>query len=194
MIALTFDGGSGAQGLPSILDTLRTEGVPATFFLTGRWVQANTRSTQALASSYPIGNHSMTHPEFTTLSPSAARREISETSALIRSVTGTTPSLFRFPYGGRDAEAIALVNDQCLLPIRWTVDSLGWKGTSGGMSVAAVRTRVVDRASPGGIVLMHLGANPDDGTTLDADALPGIIRDLRAEGYRFITVAEAFGR
>ena len=29
---------------------------------------------------------------------------------------------------------------------------------------------------------MHLGSNPDDGTTLDAAALPAIITGLRARG------------
>ncbi len=35
---------------------------------------------------------------------------------------------------------------------------------------------------------MHVGANPDDGTTLDADALPGVIAGLRGAGYGFTTV------
>ena len=132
----------------------------------------------------------MTHPEFTTLSSSQIRTELTTTSTLIASVTGSTPRLFRFPFGDRDARTITLVNGQCLLPIRWSVDSLGWKGTSGGMTVSSVRERVVTRVGPGGIVLMHLGANPDDGTTLDAAALPGIIADLRSAGYRFVTVPE----
>lgn len=190
VVALTFDGGSGAEGLASITATLKKEGVPATFFLTGRWVQAHPDETRTLASRYPIGNHSMTHPEFTTLSSSQIRTELTTTSTLIASVTGSTPRLFRFPFGDRDARTITLVNGQCLLPIRWSVDSLGWKGTSGGMTVSSVRERVVTRVGPGGIVLMHLGANPDDGTTLDAAALPGIIADLRSAGYRFVTVPE----
>ena len=77
------------------------------------------------------------------------------------------------------------------MPFRWTVDSLGWKGTSGGMSVDAVHDRVLAAARPGAIVLMHVGANPTDGTTLDADALPAVIRDLRAAGYRFVTLEAA---
>ena len=44
--------------------------------------------------------------------------------------------------------------------IWWTVDTLGWKG------------------------------NPDDGSTLDADALPTLITELRARGYSFVTVAQ----
>lgn len=35
---------------------------------------------------------------------------------------------------------------------------------------------------------MHLGANPDDGTTLDADALPDVISGLRSLGYSVVTL------
>lgn len=45
--------------------------------------------------------------------------------------------------------------------------------------------RVLSTAAPGQIVLMHVGANPDDGTTLDAAALPQVIEGLRARGYEF---------
>jgi peptidoglycan/xylan/chitin deacetylase (PgdA/CDA1 family) len=43
-------------------------------------------------------------------------------------------------------------------------------------------------ARPGEIVLMHVGSNPDDHTTYDADALPQVISGLRAEGYLFVTL------
>jgi peptidoglycan/xylan/chitin deacetylase (PgdA/CDA1 family) len=70
------------------------------------------------------------------------------------------------------------------------VDTLGWKGTSGGLSAAQVRNRVLSLAQAGQIVLMHLGANPVDGTTLDADALAGVITGLKDRGYSFVTVDE----
>jgi hypothetical protein len=35
---------------------------------------------------------------------------------------------------------------------------------------------------------MHVGANPDDGTTFDADALPRLITRIRTAGYGFTTV------
>lgn len=40
----------------------------------------------------------------------------------------------------------------------------------------------------GAIVLMHVGSNPDDGTTFDANALPRIIDELRAQGYTLVTL------
>ena len=72
--------------------------------------------------------------------------------------------------------------------VGWTTDSLGWQGTSGGMTAATVVARVLASRQPGQIVLMHVGANPDDGTTLDADALPRVIAGLRAAGYGFTTL------
>jgi peptidoglycan/xylan/chitin deacetylase (PgdA/CDA1 family) len=57
------------------------------------------------------------------------------------------------------------------------------------MTAAKVLDRVVDGAQPGEVVLMHVGSNPDDHTTLDADALPRMIRSLRAKGYSFVRLS-----
>ena len=57
--------------------------------------------------------------------------------------------------------------------------------------------QVIDRtlgaARAGEIVLMHVGSNPDDHTTLDAQALPAIIAGLRARGYHFVTLDALLG-
>jgi len=96
--------------------------------------------------------------------------------------------VFRFPYGARDARTIALVNDLGYGSIRWTVDTLGWKGVEGEQTVESVRARVLSALRPGAIILMHVGAAPD-GSTLDADALPSIIASIRARRYRLVDVA-----
>ena len=189
VMALTFDAGSANGGVDKVLQTLQSTGTPATFFLTGAFAQKYPAGAQRIATAYPIGNHSQTHPDFTTLSDDAVRGEIQTARANIMAATGVDPRpYFRFPFGAVDARVIGLVNEQCMVPFRWTTDSLGWKGTSGGMNVDSVRARVVNGARPGGVVLFHVGANPNDGSTLDADALPGIIADLSAQGYRFVTL------
>jgi peptidoglycan/xylan/chitin deacetylase (PgdA/CDA1 family) len=53
---------------------------------------------------------------------------------------------------------------------------------------ANLAARLQQTAQPGEIVLMHVGSHPDDGSTLDADALPEIIAQLRAAGYAFVTL------
>ncbi len=189
VIALTFDAGSANTGVDRILSTLSSTGTPATFFLTGSFAQKYPGDSRTIASRYPIGNHSQTHPDLTTLTDDAVRGEIETARANIIAATGQDPRpYFRFPFGAVDSRVIRIVNQQCMVPFRWTTDSLGWKGTSGGMSVDAVAGRVISGARPGGVVLMHVGSNPKDGTTLDADALPRIIAELSAQGYRFVTL------
>jgi peptidoglycan/xylan/chitin deacetylase (PgdA/CDA1 family) len=191
IIALTFDAGSTNAGVSSILSTLASQHVPATFFLTGNFVSTFPSDARRIADGgYRLGNHSVTHPHFTDLTDAQIRAQLSGAAATIRATTGRSPApFFRFPYGDRDTRTIATVNAAGYLPIRWTVDSLGWQGTmSGTRSAAFVRDRVLAAATPGGIVLMHVGANPDDHSTLDADALPGIISGLRAMGYEFVTL------
>jgi peptidoglycan/xylan/chitin deacetylase (PgdA/CDA1 family) len=192
VVALTFDAGANADALPAILRTLRAERVPATFFLTGTWVQHYPDHTGQLAASYPVGNHTFTHPDLTTLPDAEVLREIEHAAAAIQAVTEQDPRpLFRFPFGARDRRTIGLVNGLGYGSIRWTVDSLGWKGTSGGMDAAAVADRVVAALRPGAIVLMHVGSHPEDGSMLDAEALPQVIARIRAAGYTFVTVREA---
>lgn len=189
VVALTFDGGGDDGGAAAILATLRCSGVPASFFVTGRFVTAYPTLVADLATVGPVGNHSWDHPHFPTLTDTQVASQLDRTRSAIIAATGKDPiPFFRFPFGDSDGRTRTLVGAQGYQAVGWTVDSLGWKGTSGGMTASKVVDRVVSAARPGEIVLMHLGANPDDHTTLDADALPQIIERLRATGYRFVTL------
>lgn len=190
LVALTFDAGAHADGVPSIPATQRHDHVKATFFLTGHFVQDYPVKSKRLAARDLVGNHTMTHPDLTTLPDKRIRAQVRAAEDIIASTTGQDPRrFFRFPFGARNDHVIALLNQMCYVPFRWTVDSLGWKGTSGGQSVATVVSRVVNAAKPGAIVLMHVGSNPNDGTTLDADALPQIITKLHSLGYQFVRLS-----
>jgi peptidoglycan/xylan/chitin deacetylase (PgdA/CDA1 family) len=189
VVALTFDAGANANGVPSILATLAGRQVPGTFFLTGAFVDAFPTASRQIAAAYPIGNHTQNHKDLTQLTTAGVQTEIRTGAASIQRVTGVNPRpYFRFPYGAVNARIIATVNAECYVPFRWTVDSWGWKGTAGGMSADEVQRRVVGALRPGTIVLMHVGSNPDDGTTFDANALPRIIDAIRAQGYTFVTL------
>ncbi len=191
VVALTFDAGANADGVASILATLAQYHVRATFFLTGSFVRSFPDQCRAIvAAGHRTGNHSVDHPHFTDLTDAQIRSQLSTAAASVRATTGADPApFFRFPYGDRDARTIATVNAAGYLPVRWTVDSLGWQGTmSGSRDASFVVQRVVAAAGPGEIVLMHVGSNPDDHSTLDAAALPAVIVQLRADGYGFVTL------
>jgi peptidoglycan/xylan/chitin deacetylase (PgdA/CDA1 family) len=194
VVALTFDGAWSSAGVASIRATLQRNNAVASFFLVGDFARLFPVHANLLATSgYRIGNHSDDHPDFTTIDDATARAEVTNARTAIFNANGAEPrSLFRFPYGAYNASKVTLLNGLGYVPVGWTVDSLGWKGTSGGMTTAKVASRVLAAATPGQIVLMHLGANPDDGTTLDAAALPQIITGLRDRGYSFVTLDALF--
>jgi len=196
VVALTFDAGANADALPSILRTLSTKKVPATFFLTGAWVrQFPAEANQIAVRGYLIGNHTDTHPDLRTLTDAQARAQVVNGQRAILTTTGAeTRPLFRFPFGAVDARRISLVNGLGYVPVRWTVDSLGWQGTSGGMTVQRVVDRVLAGLQPGEIVLMHVGSHPTDRSMLDAAALPQIIDAIRARGYQFVSLSALTGQ
>jgi peptidoglycan/xylan/chitin deacetylase (PgdA/CDA1 family) len=192
IVALTFDAGSGAEGINSILATLSTEKVPGTFFLTGRWVQAHPDQTRRIAAveGHSIGNHTYDHTNLRGLSETLARLEVTDAERVIRSVSSRDPRpIFRFPYGASDPGMVRAVNDLGYGGIRWTVDTQGWKGRSNGQSVDLAVSRVLQALGPGTIVLMHVGAAPD-GSTIDADSLPRLIQEIRQRGYGFVALQE----
>lgn len=194
LVALTFDAGANSAGLPKILSTLSGKGVVGTFFLTGNWAASNPGGVgQIVAAGHRVANHSMTHPGFTGLSDSLIAQQVLGAEQAIKAAGADPRPFFRFPHGERDARTIAAVNDLGYIAVRWTVDTLGWKGTSGGINTQTVTERVLASLQPGEIVLMHLGSNPEDGSTLDADALPEMIDRIRAAGYGFTTLDAVLG-
>ena len=188
VVALTFDFGSDAGNLTRILQTLGDKGVKSTFFATG---QAATNYPSAVRSvvtqGHELGNHSYSHPYFTQLTAAQMTDELSRASTAIRNATGQAPKpYFRPPYGDYNSAVLQAVgNAGYTHTIMWTIDTVDWRGVSS----ASIRDKVVSGATPGTIVLMHVGG----GATGTPDALPGMIDSLRANGYRFVTVSEMLG-
>jgi peptidoglycan/xylan/chitin deacetylase (PgdA/CDA1 family) len=188
VVALTFDGGGNADGAKTVLSVLRREHVRGTFFLTGHFVRSYPSVARVIGRRYPVANHTVNHLDMRRLSTAAATREITQAQRMILRATGRDPRpLFRFPYGSRDARTLAIVRRLGYVSVRWTVDTWGWTGLQ-LQSVAGARRRVIEHLVPGEIVLMHLGSSRDH-STIDSDALPGVIRAVRARGYRFVTLA-----
>jgi peptidoglycan/xylan/chitin deacetylase (PgdA/CDA1 family) len=191
MIALTFDAGADRGYAKEILNTLRDTGVKATFGMTGKWAEQNPDLIQRMVDEgHQLMNHTYDHASFTGYSPGTApltaderRREIERTEAVISAIVGVqVKPWFRPPYGDYDAAMLTQLGQLgYTYSVMWTVDSLGWKG----ISTDEITARCIDGAVPGAILLFHVGA-----ASQDAAALPEIIRQLRADGYSFGTIAE----
>jgi len=194
VVALTFDAGANGDGVDAILATLAREKVTASFFLTGHFVDSFPALARRMAKAGRLGNHTRDHPHLSTMTDAGVRTQVTSAQATILRVTGEDPRpLFRFPFGDSKPSDLRLVNDLGYVAVGWTVDTLGWEGTSGGQSVSSVVQRVLAAAVPGEIVLMHVGSHPSDHSTLDADSLPRVISGLRARGYAFVTL-DTLGR
>jgi peptidoglycan/xylan/chitin deacetylase (PgdA/CDA1 family) len=189
VVALTFDAGADNAGAPKILPALARARATATFFMTGRWAQLYPGWARRIAARYPIANHTFDHRDVLGLSLPAVRSEVLSASSSIDKATGRPPiRLFRFPYGSSNGATLGVVNSLGYTAVGWTVDTLGWEGTGMGQSVASVTSRALAHLEPGEVILMHVGSAFPDNSTLDADALPGIINAIRAHGYHFVTL------
>ena len=194
-VALTFDCGANDAGIPAILSALQASGATATFTLTGVFAQTYPQVAMEIAADgYDIADHTYNHMDMTKMSLSEAQAEVTQGAQVIESVTGRNPQpIFRFPYGAWNNQLIQMVNSLGYGSFFWTVDTLGWEGTtttptsSGGQNVQSVEARALGSLTPGEIILMHCGSAPDD-TTLDADALSAVIQGIVARGYHFVTL------
>ena len=192
LVALTFDAGSDVGHTQQVLDLLKAKGVRASFGLTGVWVRANpSLARRIVTDGHQVVNHTDRHLSFTGRSTGTApltRAQRTEALAAaessIRSITGTSAlPWFRPPYGDRDAGVDRDVGAAGYrYELMWTVDTLGWKG----VPPAEVTSRVLNAATPGEIVLMHVGT-----ASTDWQALADVIDGLRAKGYGFVR-ADAF--
>ncbi len=181
-LALTFDGGSGIEGI-NILDVLKKHNVASTFFITGKFAENFPEHAKRIVTDgHEIAHHSHTHPNFTTISYDEILIEMRNAEGAIERVTGKNPRpYFRFPYGASNSQALKAVG-QAGYPysIHWTIDTLDWKQPP----TNDIISRIKAGASNGDIVLMHIGAKNTP------EAVDQVIPYLKAQGYDLVTVGD----
>jgi peptidoglycan/xylan/chitin deacetylase (PgdA/CDA1 family) len=181
---LTFDAGADRGHAERILDVLRSQRVEATFGVTGVWAKTNPDLVVRMArDGHQIIDHTWDHRSLAMLDGPAQQAELERAGRLLRRLTGQeTRPYFRPPYGALNGGVLANASAAGYrYAVMWTVDSLGWEQ----LPASAVAARCLSRAAAGAIYLFHVGAQSQD-----AFALRRIIDGLRAQGFRFLTVAD----
>jgi peptidoglycan-N-acetylglucosamine deacetylase len=182
-VALTFDDGPGPY-TPALLDVLERAHVHATFFEIGEMLRYFSASAvRELRDGDVIGDHTETHPEMATLSAHDQYEQLRDQIARIELLGGPRPVLFRPPYGSYDATTMRQLHALHLLMVLWTVDTEDYLQPG----VSTIVARALAGAHPGAIILMHDAGGT---RTQTIAALPTIIRELRARGFRLVTVPE----
>ena len=182
IIALTFDDGPWSS-TEKVLNILKENQVPATFFMVGKHILARPQmAQQVVVAGHAVGNHTWSH-QYGKYTPAMAAAEIQRTSDLLYQATGTRTTLFRPPAGILNNGLTAYAQSQKGTVIMWSNDSLDWRSRSS----QAITNNVLKNARSGSIVLLHDGGGDRSRTIA---ALPGIIRELKKQGYEFVTVPQ----
>jgi peptidoglycan/xylan/chitin deacetylase (PgdA/CDA1 family) len=188
VVALTFDAcatRSHWYGFDrKVFDVLKREGLPATIFVSGRWVEGHP-DVMAELSADPLiefGDHSYDHPHMSHLPVARIVEEIDQTEAALARY-GKHSVAFRPPFGEWSSRLIYVVQDLRLPTVTWDVVSgdPSAKTTTEGM----IRN-VVPKARAGSIIVFHINGRG----LKTAQALPTIVHQLRERGFRFVHVSE----
>lgn len=196
VIALTFDDGPSRLYTPAILDVLKKKDVKASFFVLGTAAAMEPEVLKRIyGEGHDIGNHTFTHPDLSEIPSAQLDLELNATQRVLESKLGIRTALFRPPFV-RDIEPETSEQARTLLAsaalgyitIGQRIDPLDW----GRPGVDEIVRRTVSYANQrsGNVVLLHDGGGDRSQTIA---ALPKIIDQLRAEGYRFVTIHELLG-
>jgi len=183
VVALTFDISWGNKTPEPVIDILKSQNIKCTFFLSGPWVKQYPEIPQRIkADGHEIGSHGYRHINLSNLSKNEIKEEIMKAHNNIKEVTGVEANLIRTPNGDYNDQVIEGAHECKYEAIQWSVDSLDWMNPG----VSTITERVSKKVHPGAIILMHAS----DTCKQTVDALPAVIKNLKDQGYEFVTVSE----
>lgn len=180
VIALTFDISWGTVMPPKVISILEKDHIAATFFLSGPWsVQNPDVVKRLLKDGFEVESHGQAHVNFSGLSPGGIQENIQAADTILKSL-GASPSFIRPPNGDYNQTALQVAEAMGYTIVIWGTDSIDWMNPG----VGVITSRVLKRAHPGDIVLLHASD-----TCKQTDlALPAIISGLQKGGYTFVTL------
>jgi len=197
VMALTFDACGGPKGSnydEKLIQYLEKEKIPATLFISGKWIDANPDILQALSRNplFEIENHGLKHKPCSVIGRSAhgikgtknireIHDEIELNALRIQTMTGCKPRYFRPGTAYSDEICVEIAN-----VLGYEVVNFSVRGDAGATySKKEVREALLHSA-PASIVLMHM--NHPEGQT--AEGVMEAIPELRMRGFRFVKVSD----
>lgn len=187
VVALTFDDGPTQPETDRLLRVLDDEQVKATFYLIGVEMVRQPRAIDDIvAAGHEIGNHSYTHNSLMFMAWHNLSQEIEITDRLIRSHGYAGDITIRPPFGHKLIElpAYAALHNRKIVM---------WDFVLGNRPDITVDDILSDagQVRPGSIIIMHT-MYAHNKTTLDS--VQPLIKQLKSQGYSFVTVSELLKR
>lgn len=187
-VVLTFDDGPLPAHTNAILDILAAQCVKATFFMVGRMAHDFPQDVRRVhEAGHTIGTHSQNHPfRFGELPPDRMTSEIEDAIANVGAALGDASAVapfFRIP-GLRRAEGVETYLAKRGI-MTWSADfpADDWRHISSAQVVHLALSRL--EAKGKGVLLLH------DIQARTQAALPTILQELKARGYRIVHVVPA---
>ncbi len=184
-IAITFDDGPLREFTPAVLDILKSENVPAAFFLIGKNISGNEDLvTRMLAEGHLIGNHSFYHDFWFSLHlKKRMTADLKKCEKEIFRVSGKRTTFFRPPYGVINP-AVAKAIKQC------NYHSIGWSVRTydtGAKSAEKLLQKSLKNLENGDVILFHDWGQHTIGILSD------FIREVKNRGFKIVSLNKMFG-
>ncbi|TQK70545.1 peptidoglycan/xylan/chitin deacetylase (PgdA/CDA1 family) [Nocardioides sp. SLBN-35] len=184
-VALTFDDGPARGTTHRLVQVLRRNQVPATFFMVGQRVAASPAAAlEVEQAGNLVANHSWAHRDMSRQSYRDVRRSLRATRRAMKAAGLHPTDLMRPPYGALAKPARRAIRASGYVPVLWTDDSLDWKSGSSQQ----IARRILAGLHPGrNIVLQHDGVNR---SPISVGAVERVIRVAKRRGYCFTALDE----
>jgi peptidoglycan-N-acetylglucosamine deacetylase len=191
-LALTFDDGPNPAWTPQLLDILAQNQVRATFFMVGRFAQAERElARRVLAAGHLIGNHSWSHPNLARTAAAQVREELSRTSDALAQILGQPVCYFRPPYGARRPVVLRTAREIGMIPVLWNAMTTDWRERSADRIAQRLEEMIGKNEHAGWAttIVLHDGRHSD----LGADRGPsvnaaGLLIKRYRPTHRFVAV------
>lgn len=180
VLYLTFDNGYEQGHTDEILDVLQKENVPATFFVTGHYVETEPELVKRMVKErHIVGNHSYHHPDFTIISKESMIEELKSLESAVGEITDQKEIKFmRPPRGMFNERTLQWANELGLIHVFWSLTFHDWN-TSNQKGWQYAYDQIMAQVHDGAIILLHAVSSDN------AEALERVIQDLKKEGYEF---------
>lgn len=185
MIALTFDDGPHPRYTRQILEILKREKIKATFFVVGENINYYDEGIieEIINGGHELGNHTFNHEHTKDMSEADFYADVTRCHNLVKEKYGYEMKIFRPPEGYIDEKVKNIARELDYSIIVWSIDTKDWEHAGVDLIVGNVEKN----ASDGDIILMHDYVSKPN-TTISA--LERVVKNLKSEGYSFVTVSE----
>ena len=186
VIYLTFDAGYENGNIEKILDVMKAENVTGAFFVLKNLVLKNTDLVKRMANEgHLVCNHTASHKDMTKCkSFEEFKAELENMENIYREATGNTMArYYRPPEGKFDEANMKYAKQLGYKTVFWSFAYADWDNGK-QMSLGEAKQKILSNIHNGEVMLLH----PTSAT--NAAILGDVIRELKAQGYRFGTLDE----